>query len=406
MALSCRNAARISLATLGGHAPEAERLELEEHLGSCSRCGADHEALTWVRHLRAYQPDPLSSSARDNIRRALFARTEQPATPRRRLVWPMALACAGVAVAGVVGLATVRRLPYHVLGGDVIAASADPRDASAPVRFQAAAGGRVSLGMAVADLAKNTELSWVRSKQVLTLVRGAVTVDVEHQNGRHFEVRTPRFTVEVIGTRFTVEASGVSTERGVVRVLGPDGQLLRRLGAGESWHQPGADAQEETTALQNLAVRQPSLAPAAGRAVAVTEGPNARGKDPAALVTARLDQARHALAVGDATSARRLVSSLFRQSHNTAVEARVLFAESFLVEGRYADAIDAYRLVTRDFSRTDQAETSLFTIAQLQCEHGPGGEARAALRAYLTRYPHGRYAREAGERLARLSSVD
>lgn len=395
MALSCRNAARISLATLGEHAPEAERLELEAHLASCSRCGEDHEALTWVRQLRNYQPDPLSSHARDNIQRALFARTVQPATPRRRLVWPVAMACAGVAVAALVGLATLRQPPYRLLGGDVVAASTNPKDASAPVRFQAAAGGRVSLGMAVADLAKNTELSWVRSKQVLTLVHGTVTVDVEHQNGRHFEVRTPGFTVEVVGTRFTVEANGVTTERGVVRVLGPDGQLIRRLGAGESWHQQVDDGHQASL--------QPALAPAplTLRTAAVD-----RAKDAAGLLAARLDQARHALATGDAGLARRLVSPLFRQSHNTAVEARVLFAESFLVEGRYADAIDAYRLVARDFPRTDQAETSLFTIAQLQSEHGPGGDARGALRAYLTRYPHGRYAREAGDRLSRLSSVE
>ena len=120
----------------------------------------------------------------------------------------------------------------------------------------------------------------------------------------------------------------------------------------------------------------------------------------------RLTRGRRFLSRGNAIDARRLVLPLFRQSRELAVEARVLFAESFLVEGRYADAIDAYRLVARDFPRSDQAETSLFTIAQLQCEHAPGPEARGALRTYLTRYPHGRYAREAGERLSRLSSVD
>jgi len=402
MALSCRNAIRISLATLGEHAPEADRLELEAHLASCSRCGADHEAMTWVRQLRNYHPDPLSSTARDNIRRAMFAHTARTAAPRRRLVWPLAMACAGVAVVAIVGLTMMRQQPYHLLGGDVVAVSANPRDAQTPVRFQAQAGGRVSLGMAVADLAKNTELSWLRSKQVLTLLRGAVTVDVEHQNGRHFEVRTPRFTVEVVGTRFTVENGGVTTERGVVRVLRPDGQLIRRLGAGESWRQPDADGESHQTALL-----QPAVAP---RSVTVTTTPapmrSDAAKDASALAAVRLDQARHALATGDAGLARRLVSPLFRQSHNTAVEARVLSAESFLVEGRYADAIDAYRLVARDFPHTDQAETSLYTVAQLQCEHGPGAEARGGLRAYLARYPHGRYAREAGDRLARLPAVD
>ena len=43
MALTCREAARISLATLGGHADEAERLELETHLTRCTRC--DEETL-------------------------------------------------------------------------------------------------------------------------------------------------------------------------------------------------------------------------------------------------------------------------------------------------------------------------------------------------------------------------
>jgi TolA-binding protein len=248
--------------------------------------------------------------------------------------------------------------------------------------------------MAVVELARNTELSWLRDAQVLTLVHGEVALDVEHQRRRHFEVRTSRFTVEVVGTRFTVDGAGVSTQRGVVRVLAPDGQLIRQLGAGESWREPALAARPE-----------PAAAPAAAPpAPAASE--NARVKAMVVPVTARLDQARHALATGDAGLARRLVSPLFRQSHDTAVEARVLFAESFLVEGRYADAIDAYRLVARDFPRADQAETSLFTIAQLECEHGPGTDARGALRAYLTRYPRGRYAREAAERLSRLPSVD
>lgn len=400
MALSCRKAARISLATLGGHAPEAERLELEAHLSSCIRCGADHEAMTWVRQLRNYQPDPLSSAARDSIRRALFARTAQVATPRRRLVWPLAMACAGVIAAAAIGLFTMERPLFRLLGGDVVATAPHPRDAAAPVRFRATAGGRVSLGMAVADLGRNTELSWVRKDRVLTLVRGAVTVDVEHQNGRHFEVRAPHFNVEVVGTRFTVDAGGVSTARGVVRVLGPDGHLLCRLTAGQTWHEPEARAEGGPVAP---APALPAAKAAGGGAQLALVRPREPSVSP---VAARLDEARHALAAGDATAARRLVSSLFRQSHDTAVEARVLFAESFLVEGRYADAIDAYRVVARDFPRTDEAETSLFAIAQLQCEHGPGADARGALRAYLARYPHGRYAREAGERLSRVSSVD
>ncbi|HEY4187184.1 MAG TPA: FecR domain-containing protein, partial [Polyangia bacterium] len=214
MALSCRKAIQISLASLGGHAPDVDRLELEDHLATCARCGEDHGSLTWVRQLRAYDPDPLTTTARENIRRALLARTEEKVAPRRRLAWPLVLAGAGMAVMAIVGVVALRPVPYRVLGGDVEVASANSHDASAPLRFRAIVGGRVSLGTATADLARNTEVSWLKNKQVLTLVRGTITVDVEHQIGRHFEVRTPAFTVEVVGTRFTVQSNGVSTERG------------------------------------------------------------------------------------------------------------------------------------------------------------------------------------------------
>src|SRR6185369_12867785 len=109
----------------------------------------------------------------------------------------------------------------------------------------------------------------------------------------------------------------------------------------------------------------------------------------------RLARGRRVLSRGDAVGARRLVLPLFRQSRDLAVEARVLFAESFLVEGRYADAVDAYRIVARDFPRAEQAETSLFAIAQLQSEHGRANDARAALRTYIGRYPRGRFVHEA-----------
>src|SRR5205823_2150626 len=138
------------------------------------------------------------------------------------------------------------------------------------------------------------------------------------------------------------------------------------------------------------AVASPSPRSGAGAAGATGGG---------ASLGERLVQGRRCLSRGDAITARRLVSPLFRQSRELAVEARVLFAESFLVEGRYADAVDAYRIVARDFPRTDQAETSLFAIAQLESEHGRSNDARAALRAYVGRYPRGRFVREVSDRL-------
>jgi len=110
------------------------------------------------------------------------------------------------------------------------------------------------------------------------------------------------------------------------------------------------------------------------------------------------------LARGNAGEARRLVEPIFHLGREIAVEARVIYAESFLVEGRYTDAVDGYETVVRDFPRTPQAESALYAVAQLDSEHGRAAAARAGLQRYLDRYPRGRFAREANDRLAGLTA--
>src|SRR6185369_16694524 len=105
---------------------------------------------------------------------------------------------------------------------------------------------------------------------------------------------------------------------------------------------------------------------------------------------------------GDAAGARRAAEPVFRASRDIAAEARVIHAESYLIEGRHADAIEGYEIVVRDFAGTPQAESALFAMAQLESEHGRADDARATLRRYLTRYPRGRFAKEAADRLAGL----
>ena len=98
-------------------------------------------------------------------------------------------------------------------------------------------------------------------------------------------------------------------------------------------------------------------------AVAVAPGGSANG------ARGELRAARRALARGDAQATREMVEPLFRLGREVAVEARVVFAKSFLLEGRYADAFNAIRLVARDFPTTNQAEISQFAIAQLEADH-------------------------------------
>jgi TolA-binding protein len=344
--------------------------------------------------------------------------------PQRRLVWPFAAALAGACAVVALGLVAWRAEPYRIVDGDVTvsALSTMPAAGGGQARawsFHSTNGGTIRVGEATTNLAQRTDVAWTPAERTLTLANGAVTVDVAHQAGRRFRVRTPRFIVEVMGTRFTVELSGVRTQRGLVRILRPDGTQIARVEAGQTWRD---DPVAERASASLVATPQPAEAPSAGaagtlRAKAVVGVAGAAGAFAArAPMTAtpavkpstvnRLAEARHLLSRGDAASARRLAATLFRQRGDLAVEARVLFAESFLVEGRYADAVDAYRVVARDFPRSEQAETSLFTVAQLEGEHGRPADTRAALRAYVSRYPHGRFAREVGDRLSRLSSAD
>lgn len=236
-------------------------------------------------------------------------------------------------------------------------------------------------------LAPLTEIAWTESQHSLTLVRGDVTVDVQHRPGQRFEVVTPHFRVQVLGTRFTVGLGGVRTERGIVRVMrgaGDSAVVLADVAAGQSWRLDDAPAPAAP-----FPVASPPLGP--------------RHETKARSPAATLAEARRTLARGETATARRIVAPLFHLGRDVAVEARALFAESFLVEGRYADAVDGYRVVVRDFPGTAQAESALFAIAQLDSEHGRTTDARDALQRYLDRYPHGRFSREAALRLARLS---
>ena len=237
----------------------------------------------------------------------------------------------------------------------------------------------------------------------MDLLDGQVTVDVQHRRGRHFQVATARFTVEVVGTRFTVDAHGVETLRGLVRVLGPDGAIVTTVAAGQVWRDPESAAGTSVdgpspppTPIAAPAAPAPRPSPAAPvpvpeRRVHVAAVPSA---------SARLATARRFLVEGNAPAARRVVAPMFQLNRDSAVEARALFAESFLIEGRYADAIDAYRVVARDFPGTSQADSAEFAVAQLDSEHGRPADARRELRAYLNRHPRGRFAREAADRLA------
>jgi hypothetical protein len=324
------------------------------------------------------------------------------------------VAAAGIAAAAALWLAV--RAPGEVqrIAGDVEAVrlgrastqtgagrASTPTEAEDAWLLRSARSGEVKLEEARAALAPSTEAVWHGQRRSVELRSGSVTIDVEHRPGQHFEVRTPRFVVEVIGTRFSVDLGSVHTERGIVRVRALDGTLLAYVEAGKSWDLPAPPSAPDLPAPPP-APAAPARAPEPSEAPPPAERAPAPAKAPEMSAAGRLATARRALSQGDAAEARRVVEPAFKLGRPIAAEARALFAESFLVEGRYADAMDGYAILIRDFPTTPQAESALYAVAQLESEHGRPADARAAFARYLDRYPHGRFAKEANDRLARL----
>jgi hypothetical protein len=307
----------------------------------------------------------------------------------------------GVALGVAFVLALTLRGPRdRVVTGDVEVIGLEGPRIPDGARLRANRGGSVVFGSVSVEFAEHTEATWRARAQSVELSRGQVLVDVTPGKGRHFRVITPHFLVEVIGTRFAVDMAGVRTDRGTVHVKGIDGTLFATLTAGQRWRLEAPPSPPSAVPLTSRALSQPTAPPMA--APMTTRPPVKTAADPA---PDRLVQARQALTRGDADQARSLLVPLYHGSRNIAVEARALAAESYLIEGRYGDAIESYGVVVRDFNTTPQAESALYAIAQLQIESSRREEAVRTLRQYLSRYPDGRFANEARERLEKVASL-
>jgi TolA-binding protein len=224
----------------------------------------------------------------------------------------------------------------------------------------------------------------------LTLSRGEVELDVTPGLPGRFRVATSRFVVEVLGTRFVVTAGEVRTLHGTVRVLGLAGEPLATVQAGEAW-----------------TFREPAVAPAIAAPapqVAPPEAAAIRGER--ASSGELLARGRAALARGDAKQARALGNRVLASAptEGQAAAAELLLAQALLVARRPDDAIRAFRRVARTRPAAPEGELATFTLGQLLFERGAGDEADAAFNEYLTRYPAGRFVREAREHLVEARS--
>ena len=398
----------------------SEALQLEEHLASCRQCSEQAQMLDGMRSLVSKFGAPLDSPARTRAITTALATAQRPtrtsALAPRRILWPLAAAAAAGAVAllatqhadtpvtpagnaahavagGVVkaiandAVATGDR----VLGGEVVvnaAAQTPGTVVGSGAELHSAAGGTVALAHATVELRANTTVRWDAAERVLNLRTGSVLAEVDPSLHQSFAVRTERFSVIVLGTRFTVAERSVSVERGRVRVLDPSGGQLALLEAGQRFD---LDAELDVSVSEQATAQlaQPGGAQRARLRIDAT---------------ALLDRARSEIAGRRVGDARRTLDSVLQ--HNlppaTHAEALSLRADCALVEGDKAAAAATYQRVAERFPALPAGENALFAAARLHGERGNGAMAAQLWSRYLKRYPGGRFVKEAKTRLRDL----
>jgi len=420
----CRHARAAILATVRQQASEAERLCLEEHLQGCPACRAERAQWLLLERLRDEPAPHLGTEARARVLRHLTSlpRTEPAREPRRfrlgRPAW--ALAAAALLVTSL-----------WVWRGSklTLRSSAGLNQGSTRVVRAQAAGNLASAGAHIAYPA-GAAFDMQPERREIHLLAGEIDVDVVPGGTSRFRVITPRFTVEVLGTRFIVGLDGVRTLHGSVRVVDAEGRELALVQAGQSWkpepvladqrrgqaarpvvvelgprageagraEDRSSHAEATSAPHRPLAMRSPVTAPGSGRRA--RPAPVAPLDEPS--VDSLLSEARILLGSGDTTAARQRIAVALQQPHLTPRQragAELLTANALLVESRYQEAISAFRRTANLYGSQPEGELAVFALAQLLSERGLAGEAQAAFRQYLDRYPGGQFMDEVRRQL-------
>jgi len=393
---------------------EAERLMLEDHLSGCTRCQEEARVLQAVAAVvDRCEKTTLSVQSRERALQRAFKIAAQEVhsrhTPGAPRISHWALAAVSLPL-----VAALLVLGFHFrhvkLGEPRVADVASKIDrvesGTVMVAGRALAMGeavgagevvhtdsraRVVLSQARVDLGPTTDVVWDPGASQLDLRSGAVHVSLDPALGRHFRVRTERFTVEVLGTVFEVDLQGVRVERGTVRVVPSAGEaIVEALHAGDSW----------------------SVGPPPSASTA-TEGPTApdivhNDHDPRPSRLSAHDglaRARSALAQGRVAEARAAASGVLHLDlrPEEKAEARSLLAECEVFSGNIEEGIRLYLAVAEDFAARPAGENALFAAARLSLNQGTRERARELLERYLDRYPKGHFCDEARRHLNGMS---
>ncbi len=346
---------------------------------------------------------------RERTERAVFARlaSRRPTAPvstppRSRMRWLAIAVPAAIAVAVAIAVIVVPR--------------GRPK-ATIPSLVTTPVGGssRFTLDDVVIDAGSDTAVSVARPTEdstTLTLLRGVVDCEVPPRGDRPaFRVIAGDTIVEVVGTRFSVtrfaDRVRVDVTHGLVAVV-VDGER-HMVAAGESW---ASAAWTAATAPQvpRPAAPKPTPAPPPRPVIAVVATHPEPATTPAlslapvrphTLSSRQAYAAAQRLELTDPGAAAVAYRKLARGSDRWAAMALLGFAE---IEAR-RDAAVALRAIAeleRRFPASSNAEDAAWLRVDIATarRHGHDDDVRRAAAAYLRKYPHGTYARQAS-RLAR-----
>lgn len=425
----------------------AERARLELHLAECARCAGHVRAARLLAGAAArLVPPPLAPAAataleerlRSAIRLGLAARA--PAVPLRRAAVARRLALAASLAVLVGGSALWVFFRHGGEGGESAGPPAGPVagtiarvphanvEAARVVRVTGPGTGELVPGAAlgpgveadveaggelVLHFANDTMVSvhgpgravMARTGRGIILRRGVAAVHAARSRpGEGFVVAAPGWRVEVVGTRFVVDAGGA----GVVVVLEGTVAVVTEVAAAQWIVRAGQrlvplDPQAGPRALSpEEREHAAALLPAAGEAARAgapdpeprVEAPPAVPPEPApdqggeAKATGTVEQpggtggasavevARRAMQAGRVQDA---IDALAQKAARGRLQrdGLELLADAYAAAGRIDEAVGAYRRVARESPRTAAAENALYAAARLLLERA--GRAREAL---------------------------
>jgi hypothetical protein len=365
--------------------------------------------------------EPLSTSSRERIRSAVFARldeaaareaTDAPARLTTETVpnlktwrWPVALGWTAVAAAAVLALAFLR--PDRDPPDGALAGLSDTHSRV----VTEASSSKLDLGDAELTVAAQSAVVVDRDRGggvLVVLERGSVHCAVTPRPERAtFRVQAGDVRIEVVGTVFAVYRSGdearVEVERGTVKVLHQGEEIL--VEAGGSWASQAEDTAADVTdgqpADEHAARTERAHEPRRSRSErahrrhrsdAARSTPDTQDMDDAALrageVAVGTPEPEAAL---EAPAGEEAVAD--EREAVVAEEPPAPTAKQRYEQAERLEATDPVRAISLYQDLVQEggpwAPTALFAQARLELDRGRRAQARALLQTYLRRYPTG-----------------